>query len=65
MSKIFLNGWFRFFWEMERMENRIAEDEKKKLLMQELKGRETVTKGGRKIHLYANIGNVADTVSAL
>ncbi len=50
---------------MERMENRIAEDEKKKLLMQELKGRETVTKGGRKIHLYANIGNVADTVSAL
>ena len=50
---------------MERMKNRIAEDEKKRQLMQELKGKETVTKAGRKIHLYANIGNVADTVSAL
>lgn len=50
---------------MERMKNRIAEDEKKRQLMQELKGKETVTKAGRKIHLYANIGNVADTVSVL
>ena len=33
--------------------------------MQELKGKETITRDGRKIHLYANIGNVADTMSAL
>ena len=33
--------------------------------MQELKGKETITRDGRKIHLYANIGNVDDTMSAL
>lgn len=34
-------------------------------LLAELKGKETVTKDGKKIHLYANIGSVSDTGSAL
>lgn len=40
------------------------EDDKKKLL-QELKGKETVTLDGRKIHLYANIGGVSDVAGVL
>ncbi len=36
-----------------------AEAEKKRLL-KELKGKETVTKSGRKIKLYANIGGIGD-----
>lgn len=36
-----------------------AEEEKQKLL-RELKGKETVTKSGRKIKLYANIGGIGD-----
>lgn len=35
-------------------------DEKKKALLQELKGKENVTLDGRKINVYANIGSVAD-----
>lgn len=50
---------------LARMNQRMEEDETKKRLMQELKGKETITRDGRKIHLYANIGNVADTMSAL
>lgn len=40
------------------------EDNKKKLLL-ELKGKDTVTLDGRKINLYANIGGVADVASVL
>ena len=50
---------------LARMNQRMEEDETKKRLMQELKGKETITRDGRKIHLYANIGNVDDTMSAL
>lgn len=35
-------------------------DEKKKALLQELKGKENVTLDGRKVNVYANIGSVAD-----
>lgn len=35
-------------------------DEKKKALLQELKGKENVTLDGRRINVYANIGSVAD-----
>lgn len=38
---------------------------KKAELLKNLKGQETVTKDGRKIKLYANIGSVSDTQSAL
>ena len=35
-------------------------DERKKVLLQELKGKENVTLDGRKINVYANIGSVTD-----
>ena len=38
---------------------REAEEEKQKLL-KELKGKDTVTKSGRKVKLYANIGGIGD-----
>lgn len=44
---------------------RKAEEERKKKLLLELKGRENVTKDGRKINLYANIGGVADVANAM
>ena len=43
----------------------IAKDERKATLLKELKGKETITKSGKKIKLYANIGNVADVGMAL
>ena len=42
-----------------------AEEKKKQQLLLELKGKETVTKDGRNIHLYANIGGVADVADVL
>ena len=42
-----------------------AEDENKKRLLQELKGKENVTLDGKRINLYANIGGVADVANAL
>lgn len=39
---------------------RIEEEKEKLRLLQNMKGQETVTKGGRKINLYANIGSVSD-----
>ncbi|MDO5410959.1 MAG: phosphoenolpyruvate--protein phosphotransferase [Lachnospiraceae bacterium] len=48
------------------MRKAMEEDEKKRQLLAELKGKETVTADGKKsIHLYANIGSVADTAAAL
>lgn len=41
------------------------EDLEKKRLLQELKGKEDVTLDGKHIHLYANIGSVADVASVL
>lgn len=41
------------------------EDEQKKRLLQKLKGKENVTLDGKKIHLYANIGSVADVANVL
>ena len=40
--------------------NRIKEQEEQARLLETLKGKETVTKRGRKINLYANIGSVSD-----
>ena len=39
---------------------RIEEEKKLKELLQELKGKETVTRGGKKINLFANIGDTED-----
>lgn len=41
------------------------EEENKKRLLQELKGKETITLDGKKINLYANIGGVGDVASVL
>lgn len=49
-----------------KMRAQMEEDEKKRQLLAELKGKDTVTADGKKsIHLYANIGSVADTASAM
>ena len=39
---------------------KIAQEKEKQMLLQELKGKENVTRDGRKINIYANIGSVAD-----
>ena len=50
---------------MKKYEAKKAEDENKKRLLLELKGKENVTLAGKKINLYANIGGVADVANAL
>ena len=47
------------------MREKQAKDREKKLLLQELKGKENVTLSGQKINIYANIGNTADVGSVL
>ncbi len=46
-------------------ELRKEEEERKKKLLLELKGKENITKDGRKINLYANIGGVADVANVM
>ena len=41
------------------------EENRKQELLKTLKGKETVTGDGKRIHLYANIGNVSDVGAAL
>ena len=48
----------------EKLEKKRTEDEEKKRLLQELKGKENVTLDGRKINIYANIGSV-DNIGAV
>ena len=50
---------------MKKYEAKKAEDENKKRLLLELKGKENVTLDGKKINLYANIGGVVDVANAL
>ena len=45
-------------------EKRKAEQTKQEML-QTLRGKEDVTLGGKKINLYANVGNVSDVMTAL
>ncbi|MCB6414038.1 phosphoenolpyruvate--protein phosphotransferase [Faecalimonas umbilicata] len=47
------------------MAARQAEDKKARELLQDLKGKEDITRDGRKIRLYANIGSVRDVTSVL
>ena len=46
------------------LEKKQKEDEEKKKLLQELKGKENVTLDGKKINIYANIGSV-DNIGAV
>lgn len=50
---------------LETYREKKAEDENKKRLLLELKGKENITLDGRKIELCANIGGVADVANAL
>lgn len=45
---------------VQEAREKIQEEQEKQKLLQELKGKETVTRGGRKVNLYANIGGVED-----
>ena len=47
-----------------RLKQKKSEDEEKKRLLQELKGKENITLDGRKINIYANIGS-ADNIGAV
>lgn len=49
---------------MASLEKKQKEDEEKKKLLQELKGKENVTLDGKKINIYANIGSV-DNIGAV
>lgn len=44
----------------KRATQRMKEEQEKRRLLQELKGKESITRDGRKIHVYANIGSVGD-----
>ncbi len=50
---------------MVKMQALKDEETKQKQLLQELKGKENVTLDGRKVNLYANIGNVGDVAAVL
>ena len=50
---------------MKVMEDTRAKDQEQKALLEQLKGKENVTKSGQKINVYANIGNVSDVGAVL
>lgn len=45
---------------LKQFEEQQNNEQKEKELLKQLKGKETVTRAGKKINLYANIGNVKD-----
>lgn len=50
---------------MKVMQEKRAKDLEQKALLEQLKGKENVTKSGQKINVYANIGNVSDLGAVL
>lgn len=50
---------------MQEMLEKQQKDQKEKALLEELKGKENITKSGQTINIYANIGNVADLGAVL
>lgn len=50
---------------LQKMRQRQEEEREKKSLLQELKGKENITLSGKRIDIYANIGNVADLGAVL
>lgn len=50
---------------LKEYQQKKEEQEKQRLLLQELKGRETITRDGKEIGLYANIGNAGDVADVL
>ena len=51
--------------EMKAMQEKQAKDLEQRALLEQLKGKENVTKSGQKINVYANIGNVSDLGAVL
>lgn len=47
------------------MQEKRAKDLEQKALLEQLRGKENVTKSGQKINIYANIGNVSDVGAVL
>ena len=45
---------------LKKYEDMRADELAQRAMLKELKGKETVTKSGRKLHLYANIGSTGD-----
>ena len=50
---------------MASMQKKQKKDQEQKELLNQLKGRENVTKSGQKVNVYANIGNLADVGAVL
>ncbi len=50
---------------LEKFRRQQAEEQEKKALLQKLRGQETVTLDGKKIKLFANIGNSKDLASVI
>lgn len=50
---------------LKTMKEKRAKDLQQKALLEQLKGKENVTKSGQKINVYANIGNVSDLGAVL
>ena len=50
---------------LSRMQKKREEDLEKKALLEQLKGKENITKSGQKINVYANIGNASDVGAVL
>ena len=50
---------------LSEMQRRQQEEEEKKELLQQLKGKENITLDGKKVMLYANIGNIKDLATVV
>lgn len=50
---------------MSSMQKKQKKDQEQKELLNQLKGKENVTKSGQKVNVYANIGNLADVGAVL
>ncbi len=50
---------------LEKMKKKKKREQEQKELLQTLKGKETITLDGRKVRLYANIGNIQDLALVL
>ena len=50
---------------LKKYEDMRADELAQRAMLKELKGKETVTKSGRKLHLYANIGSTGDVANVL
>lgn len=50
---------------MASMQKKQKKDQEQKELLNQLKGKENVTKSGQKVNVYANIGNLADVGTVL